>query len=432
MSTLVLKSGRVFDPSKKLDKAADVLIDRRKGTITEIGKGLKGDETIDCKGLLVCPGFMDIHVHFREPGFTSKETIASGASAAVHGGFSSVVVMPNTDPPLDNTASIAYQYLQAQNAGKARVYPMGCITRGRQGQEMADLGLLCRAGAIAFTDDGNCVPSTFILRSAFEYLRSLGKVLCEHCEDHDLSQGAIMHEGKVSAALGINGYPSAAEEIIIARDIRLCKLAGARLHVQHVSAKGSVALVREAKRKDVRVTTEVTPQHLLLTDEECRSFDPVFRMNPPLRETSDTEACLEGLLDGTIDCFASDHAPHTEEEKSLEFSEALNGMIGLESSVGVVLTKLVATGKLPLARFVEAFTSSAAKCFNLPGGSLEVGGPADLTVLDLNHRWTLDSSRFLSKARNCPFNGWELKGAPVWTVVKGKAFEAIGRNEIAH
>jgi dihydroorotase len=428
----VLKSGRVFDPSKKLDKAADVLIDRRKGTITEIGKGLKGDETIDCKGLLVCPGFMDIHVHFREPGFTSKETIASGASAAVHGGFSSVVVMPNTDPPLDNTASIAYQYLQAQNAGKARVYPMGCITRGRQGQEMADLGLLCRAGAIAFTDDGNCVPSTFILRSAFEYLRSLGKVLCEHCEDHDLSQGAIMHEGKVSAALGINGYPSAAEEIIIARDIRLCKLAGARLHVQHVSAKGSVALVREAKRKDVRVTTEVTPQHLLLTDEECRSFDPVFRMNPPLRETSDTEACLEGLLDGTIDCFASDHAPHTEEEKSLEFSEALNGMIGLESSVGVVLTKLVATGKLPLARFVEAFTSSAAKCFNLPGGSLEVGGPADLTVLDLNHRWTLDSSRFLSKARNCPFNGWELKGAPVWTVVKGKAFEAIGRNEIAH
>lgn len=426
MSTLVLKSGRVFDPSRKLDKVADVLIDRRKGTIAEIGKSLKGDETIDCKGLLVCPGFMDVHVHFREPGFTAKETIATGAAAAVHGGFCSVVVMPNTDPPLDNTASIAYQYLQAQNAGKARVYPMGCITRGRQGQEMADLGLLSRAGAIAFTDDGNCVPSTFILRSAFEYLRSLGKVLCEHCEDHDLSQGAIMHEGKVSAALGINGYPSAAEEIIIARDIRLCKLASARLHVQHVSAKGSVGLVREAKRKDVRVTTEVTPQHLLLTDEACRSFDPVFRMNPPLRETSDAEACLEGLVDGTIDCIVSDHAPHTEEEKSLEFSEAPNGMIGLESSVGVMLTKLVATGKLPLARMVEAFTSSAAKCFNLPGGSLEVGGPADVTVLDLDREWTLDPSKFLSKARNCPFKGWELKGAPVWTIVKGKAFEAIG------
>lgn len=427
MSTLVLKSGRVFDPSRKLDRTADVLIDRRRGTIAAIGKGLNGDETIDCKGLLVCPGFMDIHVHFREPGFTSKETIATGAAAAVHGGFSSVVVMPNTDPPLDNTAAIAYQYLQAQNAAKARVYPMGCITRGRQGQEMADLGLLSRAGAIAFTDDGNCVSSTFILRSAFEYLRSLDKVLCEHCEDHDLSQGGIMHEGKVSAAMGINGYPSAAEEIIVARDIRLCKLAGARLHVQHVSAKGSVGLVREAKRKDVRVTTEVTPQHLLLTDEACRTFDPVFRMNPPLRETSDAEACLEGLLDGTIDCIASDHAPHTEEEKSLEFSEASSGMIGLESSVGVLLTKLVATGKLPLSRMVEAFTSSAAKCLNLPGGSLEVGGPADVTVIDLDMEWTIDPSTFLSKARNCPFNGWALKGAPVWTIVKGKAFESIGR-----
>lgn len=432
MSTLVLKNGRVFDPSRKLDKAADVLIDRRKGTIAEIGKNLKGDEVIDCKGLLVCPGFIDIHVHFREPGFTAKETIATGAAAAVHGGFSSVVVMPNTDPPLDNTAAIAYQYLQAQNAGKARVYPMGCITRGRKGEEMADLGLLARAGAIAFTDDGSCVPSTFILRSAFEYLRSLGKVLCDHCEDHDLSQGAIMHEGKVSAALGINGYPSAAEEVIIARDIRLCKLAAARLHVQHVSAKGSVALVGDAKKKGVRVTTEVTPQHLLLTDETCRDFDPVFRMNPPLREQSDAEACLEGLLDGTIDCIASDHAPHTVEEKSLEFSEAPNGMVGLESSIGVMLTKLVATGKLPLKRFVEAFTRSAARCLDLPGGTIEVGGPADLTVLDLDRTWTLDPERFLSKARNCPFKGWELKGAPMWTVVKGKAFPAIGQGETVH
>ena len=424
---MVLKNGRVLDPSQRLDRTADVLLDREKGVVAAIGKKLEGDEELDCKDLVVCPGFLDLHVHFREPGYTAKETIATGAAAAVHGGFTSAVVMPNTDPPLDNTAAIAYQYLQANNAGQARVYAMGCITRGRGGQEMADLGLLARAGAIAFTDDGNCVPSAFILRSTFEYARSLGKVVCEHCEDPELSQGAIMHEGKVSAELGINGYPSAAEEIIIARDIRLCKLAAARFHVQHVSAKGSVALVREAKKKGVRVTAEVTPHHLLLTDDCCRSFDPVYRTNPPLREQSDADECLAGLNDGTLDCLVSDHAPHTTEEKSIEFSEAPNGMIGLESSVGVLLTKLVATKKLTLKRFVEAWTVSAARCLNLPGGTLKAGAPADVTVLDLDLEWTLDAARFRSKGRNCPYQGWKLKGAPVWTIVGGKVFEAIGR-----
>jgi dihydroorotase len=427
MATLVLKSGRVLDPSQRMDKTADVVLDRERGVVKAIGKNLKGDEELDCKDLVVCPGFLDIHVHFREPGFTAKETIATGAAAAIHGGFTSVAVMPNTDPPLDNTAAIAYQYLQAQKAGKARVYALGCLTRGRAGQEMADLGLQARAGAIAFTDDGNCVPSAFILRSAFEYARSLGKVICEHCEDHDLSQGAVMHEGKVSAQLGINGYPSAAEEIVIARDVRLCKLANGRFHVQHVSAKGSVALLREAKRKGVRVTAEVTPHHLLLTDECCREFDPVYRTNPPLRERSDIEECLAGLLDGTIDCFASDHAPHTTEEKSLEFSEAPNGMIGLESSIGVLLTKLVATKKLPLKRFVQAWTVSAARCLDLPGGTLKPGSPADVTILDLDLAWKLDAARFHSKGRNCPYQGWTLKGAPVYTIVGGRVFEAIGR-----
>ena len=427
MPTLALKSARLLDPSQDLDQAADVLIDRAKGVIARIGKRLKGDEELDCRGLVVCPGFIDIHVHLREPGFTSKETIATGTAAAVHGGFTSVVTMPNTDPPLDNTASIAYQFLQGRNADKARLYPMGCITRARAGQELAELGLLARAGAIAFTDDGSCVPSAFILRSALEYANSLGRVIVEHCEDPELSQGAIMHEGKISAALGINGYPSAAEEIVVARDIRLCKLAAARFHVQHISAKGSVALVREAKRKGVRVSAEVAPHHLLLTDDCCKTFDPVYRMNPPLRESSDTEACLEGLLDGTIDCFASDHAPHTIEEKTLEFTVAPNGVIGLESSVGVLLTKLVATGRLPLKRFVEAWTTSAARCLGLPAGTLQAGAPADLTLLDLDLKWKLDTSLFQSKARNCPFAGWELKGAPVYTIVGGKLFEAIGR-----
>ncbi|MCZ7649112.1 MAG: dihydroorotase [Planctomycetota bacterium] len=430
MSILTLTHGRLFDPSRRLDRQADVLIDRAAGVIKAIGKNLKapaGAEVLDCTDLLVCPGFLDIHVHFREPGYTSKETIATGSAAAVHGGFTTVVTQPNTDPPLDNASAIAYQYLQAQNAGMARVYPMGCITKGRAGEDLAELGLLARAGAVGFTDDGDCVRSSFLMRSALEYARSLGKVVVEHCEDHDLSNGAILHEGRVSAALGINGYPSAAEEIVVARDIRLAKLANARLHVQHISAKGSVALVREAKRRGVKVSTEVAPHHLLLTAECCRDFDANFKMNPPLREESDLEACLEGLADGSIDCFASDHAPHTTEEKSQEFIHAPNGVIGLETNIGVLLTHLVHKQRLSLKRFVEAWTSAAARIFDLPGGSLKVGGPADLTILDLDLRWQVDAARFRSKARNCPFAGWHLKGAPAYTIVGGRIFEAIGR-----
>jgi len=317
----------------------------------------------------------------------------------------------------------------------ARVFPMGTITRGRAGQELAELGLMARGGggqpgAVAFTDDGAAVPGSMIMRSAFEYACALDRVIVEHCEDHDLSNGAIMHEGKVSAALGINGYPSAAEEIIVARDIRLAKLAGARFHVSHISAKGAVQLVREGKAKGVRVTAEVSPHHLLLTDECCRGFDPVYKMNPPLREQSDIDACLEGLLDGTIDCLASDHAPHTAEEKAREFVEAPNGIIGLESNISVLLSKLVLTGKLPLARFVEAWTTAPARCLGLEKfgvtGTLTVGGAADVTVLDLDQEWTLDASVFKSKGRNCPFKGWKLKGSPVYTVVGGVVHEAIG------
>ncbi|MFH0937835.1 MAG: dihydroorotase [Planctomycetota bacterium] len=439
MTTLILKNGRIFDPAQKLDKVGDILIDTAKGIIVEIGRNLKGNRTLDCKDRLVCPGFIDIHVHFREPGYNAQETIATGSAAAVHGGFSTVVTMPNTDPPLDNQASIAYQYLQAKNAGKTRILAMGCITRGRGGVELADLGLLAQgasgqSGAVAFTDDGASVPGSMIMRSAFEYATALDRVIVEHCEDRDLSNGSILHEGKVSAALGINGYPSAAEEIILARDIRLAKLAAARFHVAHLSTKGSVALVREAKARGVKVTAEVTPHHLLLTDECCRNFDPTFKMNPPLREQSDLDALLEGLFDGAIDCLASDHAPHTQEDKAREFVDAPNGCIGLESSVGVLLTKLVHTGKLPLTRFVEAWTSSAARCLNLEKfgvtGMLAVGGQADVTVLDLDTEWTLNPERFKSKARNCPFVGWTLKGAPVYTLVAGVIHKAIGATRV--
>jgi dihydroorotase len=446
VSTLSLKNARVFDPAQSLDRIADVLVDQTAGTILDIGPNLKGDVALDLSGKLLCPGFLDIHVHFREPGNIAKETISTGSEAAVHGGFSTVVVMPNTDPGLDSPPALAYQYLQAQNAGFARVFPMGTITAGRKGTELAELGLMTqpsagrdglpgknnpvRYGAVAFTDDGAAVPSSQVMRLAFEYARKLDRPIVEHCEDHDLSNGAIMHEGKVSAALGINGYPSAAEEIVVARDIRLAKLADSRFHVSHISAKGSVALVREAKAKGVKVTAEVSPHHLLLTDEGCRNFDSNYKMNPPLREQSDIEACLAGLLDGTIDCLASDHAPHTSEEKAREFVDCPNGIIGLESNIGVLLTKLVHTGKLPLARFVEAWTSSAARCLSLQhfgiDGTLRIGGPADITVLDLDKEWTLDAGRFKSKARNCPFHGWKLKGAPLYTLVGGAVHEAIG------
>ncbi|HEY3319010.1 MAG TPA: dihydroorotase [Planctomycetota bacterium] len=435
MSTLVLKNGRVFDPSQGLDKVADLLVDAEKGTIKDIGPNLRGDQSLDCSGKLVCPGFIDIHVHFREPGASNKESIATGCASAVHGGFSTAVTMPNTDPPLDNRAALAYQYLQAGNAGKARLFAMGCITRGRNGTELADLGLMAAGtgglpGAVAFTDDGAAVPGSMVMRSAFEYASALKRVIVEHCEDHDLSNGCIMHEGKISAALGINGYPSAGEEIILARDIRLAKLTGARFHVAHISAKGSVALVREAKAKGVKVTAEVTPHHLLLTDESCRNFDPAYKMNPPLREQSDIDACLEGLRDGTLDCLASDHAPHTSEDKAKEFVEAPNGCIGLESSIGVMLTKLVHTGKLTLARFVEAWTTAPVRCLGLEPfgvtGTLRVGGKADVTVIDLDQNWTLDADAFKSKGRNCPFKAWQLRGAPVYTLVDGTVHEAIG------
>jgi dihydroorotase len=423
-SKLLLRGGRVFDPGLNLDFVGDILIDKQNGLIRQLGPGLKADrqtEIRDCRDLLLCPGFIDIHVHFREPGYESKETIATGSAAAVHGGFAAVATMPNTDPPLDNEATVAYQLLRDREAGGARVYPIGCITVGRQGKELAGLGLLARAGAVAFSDDGAAVPSARVLRYALEYAKSLNRPIIEHCEDAELSGGAIMHEGLVSASLGINGSPAAAEELIVARDLRLCELTGGRLHIAHVSTAGSAALIREAKRKGLPVTAEVAPHHLLLTDELCRTFDPLYKVNPPLRSAADAAACREALRTGVIDAIASDHAPHSAEEKAREFVEAPHGIIGLESTVGVLLTDLVAAGELSLERMVTALTGGPAKALGLPGGVLEAGGPADVTILDLNRRWTLNSEKFHSKGRNCPFAGRKLKGLAVETIVGGRS-----------
>ncbi len=368
-----------------------------------------------------------MHAHLREPGAKSKETIRSGAEAAVHGGFCAVVAMPNTDPPVDNEASVAFAYLQSERAGFARVFPAGTITAGLAGESLSEMGLLARAGAVCFTDDGRCVADAGLLRCALEYSKAFGRVIMEHCEDVALSEGAVINEGPVSAVLGINGYPAVAEEIMVDRDVRLAEFTGGRLHVTHVSTAGSVHILRAAKARGVNVTCDVTPHHLLLTDDACLSFDPVFRVNPPLRSRRDADELLAGLLDGAVDCIATDHAPHTAEEKSQEFIAAPSGVIGMESAVGVLLDRLVRPGKLPLRRLVEAMSCNPARILGLDGGTLEPGARADITVLDLGLEWTVDPAKFRSKSRNCPFAGWKVVGAPVFTVVGGRIYDAIGR-----
>lgn len=428
MSRLVIKGGRVVDPSQKIDRNLEVAIGAD-GRVEKLGDRIavkKGDRTLEAKGLIVAPGLVDIHVHFREPGGSAKETIDTGSAAAVHGGFTTVVTMPNTQPPLDNPPQLTYQIRQGEKSGKARIYPSACVSVGREGKNLAPLGTLAKAGAVCFTDDGAPVANAGLMRLALEYGRFLNIAVSEHAEDTSLSNGAVINEGPTAAVMGINGYPAVAEEIIVARDIMLAKDTGGRVHIQHVSTAGTIEMIRRAKQDKVPVTCEVAPHHLTLDDSACAGFDPIFKMNPPLRSKADVAACIAGLLDGTIDCIASDHAPHTAEEKRTEFAIAPNGVIGLESTVGVMLDLMYHRKKMKLSRLIDLMTAAAARIYNLPAGSLAVGSFGDVTLLDLQRKWTVDSGKFKSKARNCPFHGWTVKGAPVWTVVGGKMFEAIG------
>jgi dihydroorotase len=418
--SLLIKNGRVVDPANSLDDVQDVLISN--GRIERVGRDLAagpGTSVLEAAGKLVCPGFIDIHVHLREPGYEYKETVASGTRAAAAGGFTAVACMANTQPVNDNRSITDYIRARAAAESAVRVYPIGAVTRGLGGEELAELAELAEAGCVAFSDDGRCVMNAALYRRAMEYTLPFGTPVISHAEDHHLSRGAAMNEGVVSTELGMAGAPAAAEDIMVARDIVLAELTGAHVHIAHLSTAGAVRLVREAKARGVRVTAEVTPHHLLLTDEAVRAFDANAKMNPPLRTKRDTEVLLEALADGTIDCIATDHAPHAGSEKEGEFDLAAFGIIGLETAVGLLLDRLVKPGALPLATLVSRLSRDPARLLGLPGGSLAPGAAADVTLIDPAATWTVDPGKFQSRSRNTPFGGWSLTGRPWKTIVGG-------------
>ncbi|MBI2921393.1 MAG: dihydroorotase [Planctomycetes bacterium] len=421
MSTLLIRNGRVIDPASGLDGPANVFV--RDGKIESVGKATpKAAEAFDAKGLVVCPGLIDMHVHLREPGKEEEETIASGAAAAVAGGFTSVAAMPNTEPACDSEAQVEFTLLQGRRAGMAHVYPIGAVTRGRKGAELAEIGQMHRGGAVAFSDDGTPVHNAALMRLALEYARMFDRAVIQHSEDPNLFCGC-MHEGRVSMELGLEGIPAVCEESMIGRDIMLARMTGGHLHAAHISTRGSAELIRRGKADGVRVTAEVTPHHFTLTDDRIRSYDPVFKMNPPLREGPDVQAMIDGLRDGTIDAIACDHAPHAPEEKEVEFAEAPFGVIGLETTLALVMTYLVGPGHLTLAQAIEKMTINPAKILRLPKGTLAPGADADVTIFDPKKKWKVDIHKFRSRSRNCPFHGWELRGKAVKVVVGGRLLD---------
>jgi dihydroorotase len=421
MNALLIQGGRVVDPANGIDAVQDVLIEGE--TIKRVGPKLRtpeGADTIDARGKVVCPGFIDIHVHLREPGHEYKETVATGTRAAAAGGFTAVCCMANTSPVNDNGAVTDYIRAKARAEGAVRVHPIGAVTRGLKGEELAELAELAEAGCVAFSDDGKPVMNAALYRHAMEYVLPFATPVISHAEDTHLSRGTSMHEGVVSTELGLRGAPAAAEDVMVARDILLAELTGAHVHIAHLSTAGAVRLVREGKARGVRVTAEVTPHHLVLTEEAIRTFDPNTKMAPPLRSKRDLEALVEGLLDGTIDCIATDHAPHALSEKEGEFDLAAFGIVGLETAVAVLLDRLVRPGTVPLATLVARMSGDPARLLSLPGGRLTVGAPADVTLLDLEAEHTIDPARFRSRSRNTPFGGWPLRGAPWMTIVGGR------------
>jgi dihydroorotase len=418
---LLLKNGRVIDPSRGLDSVCDIVVER--GVIRAVGPGAaaawvveRDGRVIDCAGRWVLPGLVDIHTHMREPGYEYKEDIRSGTRAAAAGGFTTVCAMPNTNPVNDNRAITEMMVAKAREAGVVRFHPIGAVTRRLEGREITEVADLREGGCVAISDDGRCVLHAGVMRRALEYARTFDVPLIQHAEDHHLTEGAQMHEGAVSTRLGLKGWPRVAEDHIVARDLMLSELTGARYHVAHISSRGAVAFVREAKSRAIRATAEVTPHHLTLTDESVLGYETACKVNPPLREAEDREALIAALADGTIDCIATDHAPHAPSEKESEFSEAPNGMIGLETALPLML-ELVSAGKVPLARMIEALTVAPARIVGLRAGTLAEGAPADITLVDPDARWTVES--FASKSRNSPFVGRALRGRVVATIVQG-------------
>lgn len=421
MTDLLIRGGRVIDPSRGQDGPADLYV--KGGRIEAIGRNIPappGARVIDATGKVVAPGLVDLHVHLREPGFEHAETIASGALAAAAGGFTAVCAMPNTDPVTDSQATVGFVVRQAIRAGKARVYPIGAVSLGQKGEQLTEFGEMVQAGAVAVSDDGRPVLSSHLMRTALEYARTFGIPVADHCEDLSLAQGGAMHEGIVSARLGLKGIPSAAEEIMVARDIILAGLTGGHVHLCHMSTRGSVELIRWAKEKGVPVTAEATPHHFTLTHERCEGYDTNAKMNPPLREAEDRDAIRQALRDGTIDCIASDHAPHHYDTKEREFDEAPNGIVGLDTALGLAIRELVEPGLLTLADLVNRMSTAPAQLFHLPGGTLAIGAPADVVVFDPLRHWVVRREDLHSRSANSPFLGETLIGQADMTVVAGR------------
>jgi dihydroorotase len=448
MNSLLLTGGHVIDPVSRFDGLADVLI--HEGKISAIGPKLSapaGIEKFDAAGKIVCPGLIDLHVHLREPGQTAKENLATGTAAAARGGFTSVVCMPNTSPAIDNAGTVALIHERAQTQGLVNVFITGAITKNIDGEELAPIGGLKKAGVVAITDDGHCIQNNELMRRACEYARMFDLPIFDHCQDYSLVTDGVMHEGYWSTILGLRGWPAAGEEVIVARNILLAELTGAKIHCQHLSAGGSVALIRAAKKRGVSISGEACPHHFTLTDsavggsekfwhEDGRaiglgsvrlidrpvwpSYDTNFKMNPPLRSARDREAILEGLADGTIEILCSDHAPHCDYEKEVEFDYAPFGITGLETELALSLMQLVHSKRLSLSDMIAKFTINPARLLNLKKGTLSVGADADVTVFDPEQEWIFQREESASKSRNSPFFGWKLKGKAVATIVAGK------------
>jgi dihydroorotase len=418
MNDLLIKNGRVVDPVGGVDEVADVAIAR--GKIVRVGKTRAGARrTIDAAGTIVCPGLIDLHVHCREPGHEEEETIATASAAAVAGGFATILAMPNTHPPMDNETAIQYVLQRAAEADLARVLPVGCITKGREGKELSEMGMMLAAGAVAFSDDGDGVASPSVMQRALQYAGMLSVPLMQHCQDGDLADG-VMNSGAVAVRLGLGGIPATAEQIMLRRDLELVERIGARYHVQHVTSAGSVELIRAAKARSLPVTAEATPHHLLLTDAACSGYDPQYKVNPPLRGAEDVEALRAGVADGTIDCLATDHAPHAQEEKELEFGLAAFGIIGLECAIGLYAKALIETGLCDWPVLIERMTAGPARAIGRPLGTLAPGALADVTIIDPQAAWTVDTGAFRSRSRNCPYHGWKLIGRAIATIVAGE------------
>ena len=450
MNSLLLTGGRVIDPANNFDAVADVLI--LNGKISAVGKNLsakapKDITRFDVSGKIVCPGLIDLHVHFREPGQTAKENIATGIAAAARGGFTAVVCLPNTAPALDNAGTVALIHERAAEEGTVNVFVTGAITKNISGEELAPIGSLKKAGVVAITDDGHCIQNNELMRRACEYAKMFGLPIFDHCQDYSLVTDGVMHEGYWSTALGLRGWPAAGEEMIVARNILLAELTGAKIHCQHLSAAGSVALLREAKKRGVSVSGEACPHHFVLTDAavagsekfwaadgkvisnfnsqisnlpEWPAYDTNFKMNPPLRTARDREAILAGLADGTIEILCSDHAPHCDYEKEVEFDYAPFGITGLETELALALMQLVHPKRISLADMIAKFTINPARLLNLAKGTLSAGADADVTVFDPEQEWIYNREDSASKSKNSPFSGWKLKGRAVATIVAGK------------